>query len=88
MELDGAVVDKKEPSDALVEDPEAVAEPFIENPERKVVELIIKSIVELPEVLKLYLRLVPSQLSKLYLKLAAKKLTKLYLRLTPSRIAC
>ena len=33
MELDGAVVDKKEPSDALVEDPEAVAEPFIENPE-------------------------------------------------------
>ena len=37
-ELDGAVVDKKEPekhSDVLVEDPEAVAEPFIENPEAK-----------------------------------------------------
>ena len=56
--------------------PEVVAELFIENPERKVVELIIKSIVELPEALKLYLWLV------------AKKPTKLYLRLTPSRIAC
>ena len=28
-------MDEKEPSDALVEDPEAVAEPFIENPEAK-----------------------------------------------------
>ena len=59
-------MDEKEPSDALVEDPEAVAEPFIENPERKVVELIIKSIVEAikpPEKLKLYLRLSPSRIA-------------------------
>ena len=58
-----------------MEDPEAVAEPFVENLEdleAKVVKRIVKSFVELPEV--------PRQLSKLYLKLAGlmpKKLIKL-----------
>ena len=63
-----------------MEDPEAVAEPFVENLEdleAKVVKRIIKSFVELPEV--------PRQLSKLYLKLAGEE-AKLYLRLTPKNL--
>ena len=63
-----------------MEDPESVAEPFVENLEdleAKVVKHIVKSFVKLPEVLR--------QLSKLYLKLAGKE-AKLYLRLTPRNL--
>ena len=63
-----------------MEDPEAVAEPFVENLEdleAKVVKRITKSTVELPEV--------PRQLSKLYLKLAGEE-AKLYLRLMPNKL--
>ena len=63
-----------------MEDPESVAEPFVENLEdleAKVVKHIVKSFVKLPEVLR--------QLSKLYLKLAGEE-AKLYLRLTPKNL--
>ena len=77
---DGAV-EVKEPADArMEEDLESVAEPFVENLEdleAKVVKRIVKSFVELPEVLR--------QLSKLYLKLAGKE-AKLYLGLMPNKL--
>ena len=84
-------MDEKEPSDALVEDPEAVDEPFVENLEAKSretyyqidcrtaggAEVILEADAESNCLLKLYLRLVAKKLTKLYLRLAPNKLMKL-----------